>query len=376
MAQKRSQAAEDIVGTESYWNAQDATCVTTTCDIDTPPPTSSHHALRARESEAVANPCCRYDDAVFIVWRECVNGSLDRALDAAAEAQSDTVAVDFGTGPGFALRGLSERFERCIGVDISPALVRTATARAAEEGLANTVALVSDLSKGVSLRPAVKRACKAGQLGTDAKVGFGVCANVLLSPDADTRHAILRTVAATLEVGGRCLFVVPSLESRLWMEQIYRLWDEKEAAAEGLTGEGGLFTASNPQKKKQKKSTTASNRPRMGLDDVLNGVMPAGETPTQHYLKEQLIAELGQAGLTVRTVDKVEYNMRTEFAEPPEWMGEARIGRPWDWMAVAEKTSGTTAATAASKQAKPKQQQQKKQKQQKQKQQQKQQKSK
>ena len=77
----------------------------------------------------------------------------------------------------------------------------------------------------------------------------------------------------------------------------------------------------------------------MGLDDLLNGVLPAGETATQHYLKEQLVAELGQAGLRVRSIEKVEFSMRTEFSEPPKWMGEERIGRPWDWMAVAEKTS-------------------------------------
>jgi len=36
-------------------------------------------------------------------------------------------------------------------------------------------------------------------------------------------------------------------------------------------------------------------------------VETAGETPTQHYMREQLIAELAAAGLKVKAVEKVEY---------------------------------------------------------------------
>ena len=137
------------------------------------------------------------------------------------------------------------------------------------------------------------------------------------------------------------MFVVPSLESRMWMEHVYRLWDEHEAATEGLAGDGGRFATEQPAPKKKSKSERVSQRKgrsQMTLDDLLNGVMPAGETPTQHYLKEQLVAELGQEGLIVRTIDKVEYSMTTEFPQPARWMEEQRIGRPWDWVAVAEKT--------------------------------------
>ena len=133
------------------------------------------------------------------------------------------------------------------------------------------------------------------------------------------------------------MFVVPSLESRMWVEQLFRLWDKDDALAEGLAGDGGRFPS--VQKKTRRDNSSQTVRSRMGLDDLLNGVLPAGETATQHYLKEQLVAELGQAGLRVRSIEKVEFSMRTEFSEPPKWMGEERIGRPWDWMAVAEKTS-------------------------------------
>ena len=91
-----------------------------------------------------------------------------------ATKKSTTVAVDFGTGPGHALRGLSQRFGAAVGVDISPALVRSANSRASSQGLSdNTVALVSDLSKGASIRPAIVEACKASKFGT-LKVNFGV----------------------------------------------------------------------------------------------------------------------------------------------------------------------------------------------------------
>ena len=71
----RNGGQSEIVSTEAYWDAQDAT----------------------------------YATEVFVVWKECTNGSLDAALDAAAQTRrsAETIAVDFGTGPGFALRGLS-----------------------------------------------------------------------------------------------------------------------------------------------------------------------------------------------------------------------------------------------------------------------------
>ena len=135
------------------------------------------------------------------------------------------------------------------------------------------------------------------------------------------------------------MFVVPSVESRMWMEHVYRLWDRDEATTEGLAGDSGRFGGQQPAPKKSKANRASQKavRPQMTLDDLLNGVMPAGETPTQHYLKEQLVAELGEEGLLVRKIEKVEFSMKTEFPQPAKWMGEERVGRPWDWMAVAEK---------------------------------------
>ncbi len=312
MPKREQQQQQTLVGTQAYWDAQDST----------------------------------YNTDVFVVWRECTNGSLDAALDAAAQEKrsTETIAVDFGTGPGFALRGLSKRFDWCVGVDLSPALIKTANARVVEQGLGNTVALVSDLSKGQSIAPVIRSACKGCIAGNKAgripRVWFGVCCNVLLSPCAATRRAIIETVASTLEVGGSCLFVVPSLESRLWVEHLYRLLDKDEAHVEGLLGDGGRFiSVQQPQKKVKKGSATQTVRSQMGLEDLLNGLVPAGETPTQHYLREQLVSELGQVGLRVNKVEKVEYNMQSEFSVPARWMEEERIGRPWDWMAVAEKTA-------------------------------------
>ena len=38
-------------------------------------------------------------------------------------------------------------------------------------------------------------------------------------------------------------------------------------------------------------------------------------------------------------MEKVEYKMETEFAAPPAWMCAPHVGKPWDWMAVAEKAT-------------------------------------
>ena len=173
-----------------------------------------------------------------------------------------------------------------------------------------------------------------------------MCANVLLSPDAACRAGILKTIRATLGARGRALFVVPSTESRLFVEYLLRRWDAASADSEGLAktrmtvadssgggGGGGAGSSGGGTPRAKKRARTR----RVALRDVLAGVLPAGATPTQHFLRAQLVAELGLAGFATVEVRKVEYKLETEFTGAPAWMTAPHISRPWDWMAVAEK---------------------------------------
>jgi hypothetical protein len=56
--------------------------------------------------------------------------------------------------------------------------------------------------------------------------------------------------------------------------------------------------------------------------------------PTKHYLREELILLLEQEGFNIKSIQKVEYDWKTEFVKPPRWLKEPY---PWDWMCVAKK---------------------------------------
>ena len=77
---------------------------------------------------------------------------------------------------------------------------------------------------------------------------------------------------------------------------------------------------------------------------MLSGVLPQGETPTQHFLRESLILELTTAGFDAVTVQKVPYRLETEFEDAPQWMRRLpdQCRQPWDWMAIVKKPTSTS----------------------------------
>ena len=308
-----------------------------------------------------------YDEDVFVVWKECATTVPEDALTFASEnfdADGDECCVDFGTGCGKALPFLADHFTRVVGLDHSPKLIRAAAAfcddqlggcssekkkkkttkKKVEAAPRMPMVAVSDLSTGKSVRGLVNstvRASSASNIAKYIRITRGVCCNVLLSPSLDTRQAILATIHASMEKGGILLCIAPSLESKLFMESLLRRWDSEEASESGI--------ASLPCKPYSLSSSVESQTPRGGqrgrrarrlvLNDVLNGVLPAGGTPTCHYLAAQLESELGEAGFRlVGDVKKVSYNLSTEFlCDTPAWMRKSHVSKPWDWLAIAQK---------------------------------------
>ena len=308
-----------------------------------------------------------YDEEVFVVWQECTNSILEDTLSSAAEkfdtaGHGDECCVDFGTGCGKALPFLSHFFSRVVGLDHSPKLIKAARVFCDSEsnGASKNKAsrtnncgsnmarcfpevAVCDLSTGKSVQRLVSDVYKKSQPKDDAsstniRITCGICCNVLLSPALETRRAILSTIYASMATGGRLVCIVPSLESKLFMESLLRRWDREEACAAGIAS---LYC------KPYSLCSTASScmqhagahTRKLGLNDVLEGVLPAGGTPTCHFLAAQLENELGEAGFRlIGRVEKVPYAFSTEFVcSTPTWMRKPHVSQPWDWLAVAEK---------------------------------------
>eukprot|EP00947_MAST-08B_sp_MAST-8B-sp1_P003835 g3835.t1 len=329
-----------------------------------------------------------YDKDVYSSFDEDQSGTVRAALRTCRDAAN--CAIDFGCGVGKYSRALSDSFRGVMSVDLSPALVAKAEERAVAAGCTNLAFASGDLtankSRGGKSRLAsfreqvtdvISSTLSSQQQPTPPVFVFGVCANVLLSPDRDVRLKILKTMHDCLAPGAKALFVVPSLESRLFVESLLLQWDAEAAADEGLLAvrmESGTD------------SRGRSVRRKLKIDDVVGGVLPCGVSATYHYLQLQLEAELGEAGFSVRQgaqgapaaaagrkkskpaaaaaaaattttttrksgsshqqsqedlplgIHRCEYDWDTEFAEqPPKWMLEEHVTKPFDWVALAQR---------------------------------------
>jgi len=68
--------------------------------------------------------------------------------------------------------------------------------------------------------------------------------------------------------------------------------------------------------------------------NILQGHADIDEVPTKHYLQEELDLVLSLHKFSIETIQKIEYNWKTEFVKPPKWL---KRPNPWDWMLVAKK---------------------------------------
>jgi len=236
-----------------------------------------------------------FDGEIFDVY---ANDRHRVILDVIARCGSeDKSAADLGCGTGRLLPELAEAFGEVCGYDISARCLEIAEARC--EDLDNVTVAQADL---IADRP--------------AKVDFAVSVNVAIMPSHQARSALLKNSARCLRPGGRLLLVVPSLESELYSQFRLLQWNLK---------------AGIPPKQAAREEIEAFTDPGASPP---TGILCRDGVPTKHYLREELMITIAEAGLEVVRVGKVEYPWDTAFAAPPDWMGEPY---PWDWMLLAQR---------------------------------------
>jgi hypothetical protein len=140
-----------------------------------------------------------------------------------------------------------------------------------------------------------------------------VCINAILTSSLKKRNVFFHNLSRCLKKGGHLVLVVPSLESWLLTRVIQHRWNIDKK----------LFSAKLPGKE-------AAKRYR----NIQEGNAEIDNVPTKHYLREELTLLLSQEGFTAGDAQKIEYNWKTEFVNPPEWLKKPG---PWDWMIMARK---------------------------------------
>ena len=203
-------------------------------------------------------------------------------------------AGDFGCGAGAVTRLLADHFGKVTGMDQSAGLVREAE----QAGRASNIRYMEvDLT-----RPRLA--------GLQFDVSF--CVNVLIHRSHDVREKIARTVAAHTRPGGPAVFVVPALESTLRTYQTV-----VDCQVRDGTGRGAALRA-------------ASRLALEEMESFVDGIVSVGDSPTKHFLSDELAAFLGDAGFDIVSMKRVQFPWDQEIDNPPRRLGPPT---PWDWLA-------------------------------------------
>jgi ubiquinone/menaquinone biosynthesis C-methylase UbiE len=233
-----------------------------------------------------------YDDQVFNTLASDSSGIIGRSIDRIASKQM-TVA-DFGCGVGKYVRLLSSQFRNVVAIDHSARLLDVARKTCGE--LSNVEFIQADLTdRNLDLPVA------------DAAISI----NVLLTPDAAKRAAILETVYRSLQPGGRLVLVVPALESSLYSISVLAEWNRRSRNRH--SGVSAQAVAGLPKLRRA----------------VFQGVISLDDQPTKHFLREEIESLVSSVGFQIDSSDKVEYSWGYEFDRPPRWM---KRPYPWDWI--------------------------------------------
>jgi SAM-dependent methyltransferase len=236
-----------------------------------------------------------YNDEIFDVFNSDRNKVLSRYFKKHANHNHD--AIDFGCGIGKAFPYLSPVFKHVLGTDISAECIAIAKAK----GFPNVSFKVADLtSKRIKFAPA----------------DFAFCCNVIMLPEVDRNLNMFINIQRSLKKNGTAILVVPSLESAMFSGWRLIDWFKKEHVAPGKIP---LDELSGFKKSKV---------------DIIQGLININGVITKHYSESELHVLLGQAGLTITALEKIEYEWDTEFNSPPNWM---KAPYPWDWLIECKK---------------------------------------
>lgn len=232
----------------------------------------------------------KYNDEIFDVFNSDKNKRLPYYFK--KHGNQSHHAIDFGCGNGKSFPYLSPIFKSITAIDISKELLSQAKKRP----YTNIDFKCLDLTKKNLNLPVAD---------------FVFCCNVAMLPEIKKTYAMITNIQQALRKGGNALLVLPSLDSVLYSS--WRLID--------------LY---------KKEGVTADEIPNSEFDyfkaskrDIVQGIIHIDGVPTKHFGQSELEVVFNEAGLSITTIDKVEYEWDSEFAEPPK---EMKGPYPWDWL--------------------------------------------
>jgi SAM-dependent methyltransferase len=231
-----------------------------------------------------------YEDEIFDVFKSDKKKKLPVYFK--KYANKDHVAIDLGCGIGKAFPYLSPAFKKVVAVDISDKCLDIA----ANDQYTNIAFQKIDLTDpDIKLPPA----------------DFGFCCNVLLLPQLEKNVAMIRNAHKALKKNSAAVFVVPSLDSILFYAWRLIEWNKLE----------GVKPADIPET--EFSYFSGSKR------DIFQGLIRIDGVTTKHYSHPELQVIFREAGFKIETIDRIDYEWTTEFAEPPKWLKDPY---PWDWL--------------------------------------------
>jgi hypothetical protein len=143
---------------------------------------------------------------------------------------------------------------------------------------------------------------------------FAICINAILTGSLAKRIVFFKSLSKCVKKGGHIVLAVPSLESSLYTTIIRNRWNIDKALHS-----------------KRTTSKAAINK----IKNLEQGNVAIDGFATKHYLQEELTLLLTQEKFQVLSIQKVEYDWKTEFVRPPRWLKDPY---PWDWMCVAKRS--------------------------------------
>jgi SAM-dependent methyltransferase len=236
-----------------------------------------------------------YNDEIFDVFRSDKDKKL--SIYFKKYANKNHVALDLGCGIGKAFPYLSPTFRKVFAVDISDKCLDIAD----NDQYANIEFQKVDLADLNLQLP---------------QADFAFCCNVLLLPDLEKNRAMIRNAYKALKKNSSAIFVMPSLDSILFYAWRLIEWNKSEGvnAADIPDSEFSYFSGSKR--------------------DLFQGLIRIDGVTTKHYSHPEIEVIFKEAGFSIETIDKIEYEWTTEFAEPPNWLKDPY---PWDWLVEVSK---------------------------------------
>ena len=236
-----------------------------------------------------------YDKEIFSVFHEDRNKTLLSYFN--KYSNKSHFATDLGCGTGKAFDYLAPRFKKVLAVDFAQNLLDTAKLNARQ----NITIKKLDLTKSDFEIP---------------QADFAFCCNVAMLPDIEKNHTIIKNVHDSIKRNGTAIFVLPSLESMMSKSWITTEWFRRD----------GISFEEIPD--------SQWNDFKLGKKSFLMGLININGVITKHYLRSEIVHLFNSLSLHVKGIDKLEYDWKTEFESPPEWMHDPY---PWDWLIECER---------------------------------------